>query len=80
MHKLKTATFIVLAFLSVSFVQAQEAKKLLNEVSAKAKSYDNIKIDFKYNLNNTKENVSQDTRGDVTISGCLLYTSDAADE
>ena len=42
---------------------------MLNEVSAKAKSYDNIKIDFKYNLNNTKENVSQDTRGDVTISG-----------
>jgi len=69
MHKLKTATFIVLACLSVSFVQAQDAKKLLNEVSAKAKNYDNIKIDFKYNLNNTKENVSQDTRGDVTISG-----------
>ncbi len=69
MHKLKTITFIVLTCLSVSFVQAQDAKKLLNEVSAKAKNYDNIKIDFKYNLNNTKENVSQDTRGDVTISG-----------
>ncbi|PVW15733.1 hypothetical protein DDV96_05550 [Marixanthomonas spongiae] len=69
MRNLKITSLAILAFLSLTTVQAQEAKKLLNEVSAKAKSYDNITIDFKYNLNNTKENVSQDTRGDVTISG-----------
>lgn len=69
MRNLKITSLVILAFLSVTTLQAQEAKKLLNDVSAKAKSYDNIKIDFKYNLNNTKENVSQDTRGDVTISG-----------
>src|SRR5699024_8240388 len=31
--------------------------------------YDNIQIDFKYNLNNTKENVNQETRGNVSLSG-----------
>ena len=30
---------------------------------------DNIAIDFKYNLNNSKENVNQDTRGNVTLKG-----------
>src|SRR5690606_35748156 len=49
--------------------QAQDAKALLREVSEKVKSYDNITIDFKYNLNNSKENVNQDTRGDVTLQG-----------
>ncbi|WP_415374253.1 LolA family protein [Patiriisocius sp. Uisw_017] len=48
---------------------AQEARKLLNEVSSKVRNYDNISIDFKYNLNNAKEGVNQDTRGDVTLKG-----------
>ncbi|MEZ4858692.1 MAG: outer membrane lipoprotein carrier protein LolA [Flavobacteriaceae bacterium] len=52
-----------------TYSQAQEAKKLLNEVSAKVKSYNNIVIDFKWNLSNEKEKVNQETRGDVTISG-----------
>lgn len=61
--------FLVLTMLTVSVAGAQEAKALLNEVSAKVKSYDNIQIDFRYNLSNTKENVNQETRGDVTLSG-----------
>ena len=67
--KIKTAVLIGMAIFTLGAVQAQDAKKLLNEVSAKAKGYDNIQIDFKYNLSNTKENISQDTRGDVTIAG-----------
>jgi outer membrane lipoprotein-sorting protein len=46
-----------------------EAKALLDEVSAKVKSYENISIDFKYVLNNTEENISQETRGDVILNG-----------
>jgi outer membrane lipoprotein-sorting protein len=65
---MKKLTFLVLILFSFSGF-AQDAKSLLNEVSAKAKSYDNIQIDFKYNLNNAKEKVNQDTRGDVTLSG-----------
>jgi outer membrane lipoprotein-sorting protein len=53
----------------VSLTQAQDMKSLLNEVSQKVKSYENIEIDFKYNLSNDKENVNQDTKGNVTLSG-----------
>ena len=53
----------------MSSTLAQNPKSLLGEVSAKVKSYENIQIDFKYNLNNAKENVNQDTRGDVTLQG-----------
>ena len=38
-----------------------EAKALLDEVSAKVKKYENITIDFKYELDNTAENVKQTT-------------------
>ena len=48
---------------------AEKAKALLDEVSAKVKGYDNISIDFKYALQNLSENVDQVTRGDVTIEG-----------
>lgn len=56
-------------FTSFSFAQDQEAKSLLNTVSQKVKSYDNITIDFKYVLHNVAENVKQETRGDVIIKG-----------
>ncbi|NND63658.1 MAG: outer membrane lipoprotein carrier protein LolA [Flavobacteriaceae bacterium] len=59
----------MIAFCSVTLAQAQSAKTLLNEVSDKVRAYDNIVIDFRWNLSNKKENVNQDTRGDVTING-----------
>lgn len=49
--------------------QDKKAKKLLNEVTAKIKSYQNIVIDFKYTLNNAKENINQDSKGSVIIKG-----------
>ena len=67
--KMKKLSIILIALFITSLSQAQDAKSLLKEVSAKVKSYDNIAIDFKYNLNNVKENVSQETRGDVTLQG-----------
>ena len=65
---IKKIFFLAIAFLMTS-VYAQDAKKLLNEVSTKVRSYDNIVIGFKYALNNPVENVSQETRGDVTLLG-----------
>lgn len=53
---------------SISFAQ-NDAKSLLNEVSQKVKSYDNIAIDFKYMLHNTAEDIKQETRGDVVMQG-----------
>ncbi len=49
--------------------QDKKAKDLLNQVTAKIKSYNNIVIDFKYTLNNAKENINQDSKGNVTIDG-----------
>jgi len=66
---MKKIALAFVLFLSFATLQAQSAKKLLNEVSAKVKSYKNIKIDFKYSLQNTKENIKQETRGDVTLKG-----------
>ena len=62
-------TILSLLFITAITSQAQEAKVLLDEVSNKVKSYDNIAITFKYTLNNTKENIKQDTRGDITMQG-----------
>ena len=53
----------------MSFGQDSKAKALLDEVSQKAKSYNNISIDFKYVLDNTAENIKQETRGDVVMQG-----------
>jgi outer membrane lipoprotein-sorting protein len=67
--KTKVLTIFSLTLISFFSLQAQNAKSLLDEVSNKVKSYDNILIDFKYSLSNTKENVKQDTRGNVTLKG-----------
>lgn len=58
---------LFLTVLSLSAQDAQKAKALLNEVSNKVKSYDNIVLDFKYSLENTAENIHQDTRGDASL-------------
>lgn len=66
---MKKLIVVILAVCSISLAQAQSAKTLLNEVSTKVKGYNNIVIDFKWNLNNDKEGVNQDTRGNVSIQG-----------
>jgi outer membrane lipoprotein-sorting protein len=68
---------IVLAlFIGIFSTQAQDAQKaksLLDEVSAKIKSYENITIEFKYALNNSKENINQESKGNVTLKGNLYH-------
>jgi hypothetical protein len=36
-------------------------------VTTKVRSYNNIVIDFKYTLNNSKENINQDSKGNVIL-------------
>lgn len=61
---------LILVLSQISFAQnSAEAKKLLNQVSEKVKSYDNIWIEFKYVLENSQENIKQETRGDVVLEG-----------
>ena len=66
----KIATLLVLLISTPIFAQnSSEAKALLDEVTAKVKSYENISIDFKYVLNNSEEDIRQETRGDVVMQG-----------
>ncbi|AWA31505.1 hypothetical protein HYN48_11925 [Flavobacterium magnum] len=62
---------VALLILAGSIVSAQDkkAKDLLDEVTKKVKAYDNISIDFKYTLNNSKENVNQESSGTVVMKG-----------
>ena len=55
--------------LTFSATGQNKGKSLLNEVSQKVKSYQNISIDFKYVLENSAEKIKQETRGDVVLQG-----------
>lgn len=69
MKKLVFLIVITLVSLNGYAQDINEAKALLDEVSEKVKSYDNIAIDFKYVLNNSEENIKQEARGDVIMQG-----------
>jgi hypothetical protein len=63
---------LLFAFLVVATVanaqSSSKAKALLDDVYAKVKSYDNIFVDFKFNLKNDEAGINQETRGDVTLA------------
>lgn len=66
----KFAPIAFIFFLSLNLqAQDKKAKDLLDQVTAKVKSYQNIVIDFKYSLNNSKENINQESKGNVTMKG-----------
>ncbi|NGY37213.1 outer membrane lipoprotein carrier protein LolA [Flavobacterium sp. XN-5] len=66
MKKIILITFVLLFSFSTQ-AQDKNAKALLDQVTAKVKSYNNIVIDFKYSLNNSRENINQDSKGNVTM-------------
>lgn len=68
MKKFVLSAFIILVSISGQ-AQDKKAKALLDEVTAKVKTYENIVIDFKYSLNNAKENINQESKGNVTMKG-----------
>lgn len=67
--KIKNIISLVLITLSINSFAQNKAKTLLNQVSQKVKSYDNISIEFKYVLENTAERIKQETKGDVILQG-----------
>ena len=67
--KAKIIVSIFSLFLMISSLKAQNTQSLLSEVSNKVKSYENIQIDFKYSLENTRQNVKQDTKANITLKG-----------
>jgi outer membrane lipoprotein-sorting protein len=67
---------ILLVSCALGAVQAQDAEKarsLLDEVYNKVQGYDNIVVDFKFDLYNSEADVRQETRGNVTLSGEKYY-------
>ena len=63
-----SALFLFLVVFSTN-AQDKKAKDLLDQVTAKIKSYQNISLDFKYSLNNSKENINQESKGNVVLQG-----------
>lgn len=63
--------FVLLVAVFSASAQDKKAKDLLDEVTAKVKSYDNIVIDFKYSLSNNRENINQESKGNVILKGNL---------
>ncbi|CAH8282910.1 outer membrane lipoprotein-sorting protein [Mariniflexile fucanivorans] len=67
--KIKNIIIALILTASINSFAQNKAKTLLNQVSQKVKSYDNISIDFKYVLENTAEKIKQETKGDVIMQG-----------
>ena len=66
MNKIVSIAILFLITLTAN-AQDKKAKELLDQVTAKIISYDNITIDFKYTLNNLKENINKESKGNVII-------------
>lgn len=62
--------FIFLMLLGVYTAQAQnEAEQLLDKVYQTLSAYENIRIDFSYNLYNEEADIRQETTGNVVLAG-----------
>lgn len=69
MRKLTIILTIMFTAVLANAQDANKAKSLLDEVYNKVKSYDNIYVDFKFDLKNVEADINQETRGDVTMAG-----------
>jgi outer membrane lipoprotein-sorting protein len=70
--EMKKFSIVVMIMLTAAFANAQgadKAKALLDEVYNKVQSYDNIFVDFKFDLKNEEAGINQETRGDATLAG-----------
>ena len=64
-----TTLFIFSAIAGYSQGKDTKASTLLDEVSAKAKSYKSIKVDFSYTMENTKAKNNEEKTGTLLVSG-----------
>lgn len=72
---IKKFTLLLLVIFTTIQAQDVDAKKLLDEVTAKVKTYSNIEIDFKYQIYNGKENINQESKGVVKMEGNKYHLS-----
>lgn len=75
MYKIIQAVLLFSISLTLHAQDSQKAKNLLDQVSAKVKSYENISIDFKYSMVNFNENINQESKGNVCLKGDLYIVN-----
>jgi outer membrane lipoprotein-sorting protein len=65
---IKMISTILLVLVSfTNHAQDKKAKDMLDQVTAKIKSFSNISVDFKYTLYNAKENINKESKGNVIL-------------
>ncbi|GAK97045.1 hypothetical protein JCM19294_551 [Nonlabens tegetincola] len=69
MKHIITAVFMIFAFAKAVTAQDAKAEKLLDEVTAKFQSYENISFLYKGNLRNAKSKTNMDIQGSARMSG-----------
>lgn len=62
---------VFLVSISLYAQDSQKAKNLLDQVSGRIKTYQNIVIDFRYSASNPRENLNQESKGNVALKGDL---------
>ena len=60
---------IIISFLGQAQSSSSEAQIILDKVSDKVNSYESMILKFRYVLENTEENIRQETSGDITLEG-----------
>jgi outer membrane lipoprotein-sorting protein len=63
------SVFILSLFSASLFSQETKAKEILDKVSVKTKSFSCIQVDFKFTMENQKENISEKQAGELWIKG-----------
>jgi len=72
MNKFLSIALLLVVTLTTQ-AQDKKAKDLLDQVTTKIKSYNNITVDFKYTLTNLKENINKESKGNVILNGNKYY-------
>jgi len=69
MKGMMTFIFCIIAIFAYSQGKDNKSSELLDEVSAKVKSYKSIKVDFSYSMVNIKAKVNEEKTGSLLVSG-----------
>ncbi len=67
--------FVVLLGMTARSQSDAKATQMLNRVSEKLSSYENIYAEFKYALHNKQAGIKQQTKGNVTIEGDKFHAN-----
>ncbi|RWW96694.1 LolA family protein [Flavobacterium cerinum] len=69
MYKIYGIILTLFFTITLEAQNSEKAKALLDQVSSRVKSYENIAVDFRYSLSNPKQNLNQESKGTVVQKG-----------